>query len=163
MAAEHVFYEENSTGVGGDVQSATVLACIMVGLCGMGPKPIDVDGRFDDPAEAEQASEKIMTRFEKIGLQIMNRAQSGGPMQKDPVARILSDHDKRVAVGRLLGQAYLTAYCTIAHNRDGVERIAETLIERRELHGDEVVEVLDEVGLRRPDIDLLDERTWPRI
>ena len=37
------------------------------------------------------------------------------------------------------------------------------LIERRELHGDEVVAVLDQVGLRKPDIDLMDDATWPKL
>ena len=45
MAAEHVFYGENSTGVGGDVQSATWRASRMVGMCGMGPEPLDLRGR----------------------------------------------------------------------------------------------------------------------
>jgi cell division protease FtsH len=37
MAAERVFYGQNSTGVGGDVQSATARAAWMVGACAMGP------------------------------------------------------------------------------------------------------------------------------
>ena len=37
MAAEHVFYGENATGVGGDLQSATGRAAWMVGVSGMGP------------------------------------------------------------------------------------------------------------------------------
>ena len=45
MAAEHVFYGENSTGVGGDVQSATWTAALMVGVSAMGPEPIDLRGR----------------------------------------------------------------------------------------------------------------------
>ena len=40
MAAEHVFYGENSTGVGGDVFTATAQAAFMVGASGMGPEPI---------------------------------------------------------------------------------------------------------------------------
>ena len=32
MAAEHVFYGQNTTGVGGDVQSVTYLAARMVGV-----------------------------------------------------------------------------------------------------------------------------------
>ena len=40
MAAEHVFYGENATGVGGDLQSATGRAAWMVGVSGMGPDPI---------------------------------------------------------------------------------------------------------------------------
>ena len=38
MAAEHVFYGENSTGVGGDVQSATWRASRMVGHERHGPR-----------------------------------------------------------------------------------------------------------------------------
>ncbi len=39
MAAEHVFYGENATGVGGDLQSATGRAAWMVGMSGHGPRP----------------------------------------------------------------------------------------------------------------------------
>jgi hypothetical protein len=31
------------------------------------------------------------------------------------------------------------------------------------MHGDEVVALLDRVGLQRPDIDLTDDRTWPTV
>src|SRR5436190_18095873 len=43
MAAEHVFYNENSNGVGGDVYMATTLAARMVGVSAMAPKPIEFD------------------------------------------------------------------------------------------------------------------------
>jgi hypothetical protein len=66
-------------------------------------------------------------------------------------------------VSALLGQAYVTAFVTIAANRDRVERIAEELIRRKEMHGDEVVELLDSVELVRPHIDLLEDRTWPPV
>jgi hypothetical protein len=36
-------------------------------------------------------------------------------------------------------------------------------VEHKEMHGDEVVELLSGVGLKRPDIDLLDEKTWPAV
>ena len=57
----------------------------------------------------------------------------------------------------------MTAYATIAANRERVDRIAENLIKRKEMHGDEVVELLDSVRLVRPQIDLLDEATWPPV
>ena len=38
-----------------------------------------------------------------------------------------------------------------------------TLIERKEMHGDEVVELLNSVGLKRPEIDLMDDSTWPQV
>jgi hypothetical protein len=31
------------------------------------------------------------------------------------------------------------------------------------MHGDEVVELLESVGLARPSVDLLDEKTWPPV
>ena len=113
------------------------------------------------PAEVQRA--EIMRRFEEIGVQIMRRAGSGGPYEQDPIAGTLSDRDKRKAVTALLGQAYVTAYMTVAANRDKVERVAETLIQRKEMHGDEVVDLLNDARLVRPKIDLLDESTWPRV
>ncbi len=163
MAAEHVFYGENSTGVGGDVQSATERAAWMVGMCGMGPEPINLNGRrFDSDADRAEAEEQVMERFERIGAQILNRAR-GMSQSGDAIAAILNDPVKKRAAARILGQAYITASCLITHNRDAVARVAETLIERRELHGDEVVEVLDAADLEAPHIDVNDESIWPRI
>jgi cell division protease FtsH len=155
MAAEHVFYGENSTGVGGDVQSATARAAWMVGMCGMGPEPI----RLDDP----EREDEYMERFEKIGRQIMNRADASSAMASDPIQKVLHDPAKGAAAARILGQAYITAVALIRHNREEVLEVAEALIERKELHGDEVVEVLDRVDLEAPVIDITDERTWPRL
>jgi ATP-dependent Zn protease len=163
MAAEHVFYGENSTGVGGDVMSATARAAWMVGMCAMGPNPIDLNGRFASADDEADEREKLLRRFEDIGVQIMNRAGTGGPFEQNPIGAVLGDRDKRRAVSALLGQAYVTAFVTIGANRDRVERIAEKLIQRKEMHGDEVVELLESVGLARPQIDLLDDRTWPPV
>ncbi len=155
MAAEHVFYGENSTGVGGDVESATRRAAWMVGVCGMGPEPIDL-------GDAEREAQ-AMERFGDIGQRILNRAQMSSPMGGDPIGAILADAAKRRAAAQILGQAYLAAKCLVEANRDKVETMAELLIERRELHGDEVVEVLDRLDLVKPDIDLRDEAIWPRL
>ena len=163
MAAEHVFYGENSTGVGGDVAQATSKAAWMVGMCGMGPEPINLNGaRFDTEEEAREAEERLMMRFERIGLQIMNRSR-GAQEQGDAVASILRDPSKQAAAARILGQAYLTALCLIRHNREQTLRIADVVVERKELHGDEVVEVLDGAGLEAPVIDVTDESIWPKL
>jgi ATP-dependent Zn protease len=163
MAAEHVFYGENSTGVGGDVMSATARAAWMVGYCAMGPNPIDLNGRFTSAEDADAEREKLLHRLEDIGVQIMRRAGGGGPFAEDPIGGTLNDRDKRKAVAALLGQAYVTAYVTVAANKAQVEKIAEELIQRREMHGDEVVELLDSVNLVRPKVDLLEEKTWPPV
>jgi ATP-dependent Zn protease len=163
MAAEHVFYGENSTGVGGDVHSATWRAAWMVGMCGMGPEPIELNGNGPrDPEERRELEKQIMERFERIGLQIMNRA-SGMRESGDPLPAILSDAAKRKAAAQILGQAYITAVCLIRHNREETLRVAETLVERKELHGDEVVEVLDAANLQAPVIDVTDESIWPKL
>ena len=44
MAAEIVFYGENTQGVGGDLQSASRQVANMVGGAGMAPMPIDLKG-----------------------------------------------------------------------------------------------------------------------
>jgi ATP-dependent Zn protease len=162
MAAEHVFYGENSTGVGGDVDTATRLAAYMVGFCGMGPEPISLNGSFDSDEERHEAEERYMKRFEKIGMQIMNRAQPGG-MMGDPIAAVLGDPVKKASAARILGQAYITAVCLVRSNREGVLQIADTLVRRRELYGDEVVEVLDAARLEAPSIDITDETVWPKL
>jgi hypothetical protein len=84
-------------------------------------------------------------------------------MVSDPIGNILSSNSKRAAVAQLLGQAYVTAYTLIAQNREALEKIADTLVDRKEMHGDEVVDLLSSVGLQRPEINLLDDSTWPTV
>ncbi|MDQ6745819.1 MAG: AAA family ATPase [Actinomycetota bacterium] len=159
MAAEHVFYGENTQGVSGDVHTATATAAAMVGIWGMGAEPVHIG----TPLDPEEADEHVLARLERIGKTIMNRASSSGPMVQDPVASVLGDAGKRRAAAQLLGQAYVTAYTLMATNRGAIERIAETLVARREIYGDEVVELLDDAGLKRPELNLADESTWPRV
>jgi cell division protease FtsH len=162
MAAEHVFYGENGNGVGGDIQSATWNAAMMVGASGMGPEPLDLRGRV--PKERLQDVEKeLMERFERIGLQIMNRASGGSAMDSNPVRAVLSDPAKRKAAAQILGQAYLTAVCCVRANREAVARVADALVARKELYGDEVVELLEAAGPLPPTIDILDEEIWPKV
>jgi ATP-dependent Zn protease len=159
MAAEHAFYGENSQGVGGDVHSATAIAASMVGVWGMGPEPVHIDAGMDEERHAE-----VLKRLERIGTTIMNRASSGaGMFQDNPLGAILADRDKRRAAAQILGQAYVAAYALMVANRPAVEEIADALIERKEIYGDEVVDLLNSVGLRRPEIDLLDDSTWPKV
>ena len=163
MAAERVFYGENSTGVGGDVMSATTRAAWMVGACAMGPEPVTVNGSCETDEEREAGREKILKRFEGIGLQIMRRSGGGGPFDADPIAGVLSDRDKRATAAQILGQAYMAAHVLIDANRQGVESVATVLVERREMHGDEVVELLDSMQFVVPEVDLLEDAVWPQV
>ena len=163
MAAEHVFYNENSTGVGGDVQSATARSAWMVGACAMAPAQIELNGGFENDEEREEARKKINEKLERIGSQIMNRTGGGGPFAHDPLAGVMMDRDKRALAARFLGQAYLSAYFLMLHNKDAVERIADTLIERKELYGNELLAILDDAKLEIPEVDLTDEAVWPKM
>ena len=159
MAAEHVFYGENSQGVGGDVYSATARAALMVGMWGMGADPVHINGSLD----TDESNERILDRLERIGSTIMNRTSGAAMMNEDPVAAVLRDQGKRRAAAQLLGQAYVSAYALMAANRASLERIAEALIARKEIYGDEVTALLDSVDLKRPEIDLMDDATWPHV
>ena len=81
----------------------------------------------------------------------------------DAIASILADPYKRRAAAQILGQAYITAVAVIRHNRDKVAYIADVLVERKEIFGDEVLELLDQAELEAPTIDITDETIWPKL
>jgi cell division protease FtsH len=163
MAAEHVFYGENSTGVGGDLGMITATAAAMVGYAGMGPVPIDLSHvSFADDEARREAERMYMGRYERIGEQVLNRSR-GMRESGDPVAAILMDPFKRQVAAQIVGQAYITAVCLMRHNRDKVAYIADVLVERREIFGDEVIELLENCELEAPPIDITDETIWPKL
>jgi cell division protease FtsH len=134
----------------------------MVGMSGMGPEPLDLRGRV--PKErADQVEKELMDRFERIGLQIMNRARGSSVMESDPISSVLGDPAKRKAAAQILGQAYITAVCCVRANREAVAGVADALVQRKELYGDEVVELLEAAAPRAPAIDVLDEEIWPKL
>jgi ATP-dependent Zn protease len=162
LAAEQVFYGENATGVGGDLQSATGRSAWMVGVSGMGPDAIPIDTTARRSVEKrEEERKKLAKRFESIGLQLMNRAS--GDFQHDSIAAVLRDFDKRQLAAQIIGQAYVNAYQLIAQNKDAVEKIADHLVARKELYGDELIDLLNSVGLKEPTVDLRKEETWPTL
>ena len=114
MAAEIVFYGQNTNGVGGDLGMATAQASLMVGAAGMGPAPIDLSDRIADPEEREKAEEKVIERFEKLGVKILHRSAG---MNASTFGAALSDGGKRKLVTGLLGQAFVIAYATIRSTR----------------------------------------------
>jgi ATP-dependent Zn protease len=160
MAAERVFYDENSTGVGGDVMSVTAQAAGMVGAAAMGPQPFVATPREGETEE--DARRRALDRMEGIGLQIMNRmGGGGGPMAPDPISGTLSDPSKRRAAAQIIGQAYVVAHNLAVTNREGLDRIADVLMEKKEIFGDDLIDLLDSVGIRVPELDYSDETIWP--
>jgi ATP-dependent Zn protease len=159
MAAELVFYGQNGNGVGGDLRMATARASMMVGGAGMAPAPIDLADRIADKEEREEDEQKVIERFETLGLKLLHRSAG----MDGSFGAALSDGAKRKLAAGLLGQSFVIAYATIKLNRDATERIAERLIAETEMYGDDVTEMLDEARLVKPEIDVLDETAWPVI
>jgi ATP-dependent Zn protease len=155
MAAEMVFYGENSVGVGGDLQSVTWIAGSMVGAAGMAPIRVSVNGGSFDGVSGERAQKRIEKRFEDLGNRLLNSGMN--PWDA------LGDRAKRPVLARFVGQAYVTALIFIQENKDAVERIANEVIEKQEIYGDELVKLLDAQNLTKPEIDWTKEEAWPRI
>jgi ATP-dependent Zn protease len=163
MAAENVFYGENSGGVGGDLQTATDSAAWMVGTAGMRPLRVELNGNVPEGEDPDEVREQIMKRFEKIGRTLMNRTRGSADFHADPIASILHDPFKNAVAAQILGQAYVIALNLVVTNRDAVDAIAVHLAEKRELYGDELVELLDAQGLVAPTLDYTKEETWPKM
>jgi cell division protease FtsH len=163
MAAENVFYGENSGGVGGDLQTATDLAAWMVGTAGMRPLRVELNGNVPKGEDPDEVREQIMKRFEKIGRTLMNRTRGSADFHADPIASILHDHFKQATAAQILGQAYVIALNLVATNKDAVDAIATKVAEKRELYGDELVDLLDSHELVKPELDYTKEETWPKM
>ena len=113
--------------------------------------------------DPDGARERIMKRFERIGHMLMNRTRGSADLHADPIASVLQDPFKRAIAAQILGQAFLTAREFVAHNKDAVEKIAEAVIEKEELFGDDLNRLLDSVELKKPEIDWTKEEIWPQI
>jgi hypothetical protein len=116
---------------------------------------------FADENE-EQSRARVLKRFEDIGLRLLNRTQ-GGAMMGDPIASILGDPRKRMYAAQLIGEAFVTAYNLIEFNKDKVERVAQAVIDKKEIYGDDLVRLLDAQKFETPDIDWTSEAVWPRL
>jgi hypothetical protein len=114
----------------------------------------------EDPDEVRDG---ILKRFERIGRTLMNRTRGSADFHADPIAAILRDPFKQAVAAQILGQAYVIAVNLVASNRAAVDAIATRLAERRELYGDELVELLDRQQLVKPELDYTKEETWPKM
>ena len=114
MVAEELAFGSASTGPAGDLSYATQLAAQMVGSFGMG------------------------------GTLVSFEAVEAGPMAAGIVAKVLANDDARKRVEVLLAEAKETARRLLAEHRHlarGAGRSA--LMERNELVGDEITDVLE--------------------
>jgi cell division protease FtsH len=111
MAAEELFFGETSSGVSGDLEVATKIACQMVGMLGMGRTLISCTAA--DP---------------------------------DVYRRVLGSAEGREDVEKILEQAKAAAVDMVREHRHVVEALRDALLERSELVGEEIGEVIRKAG-----------------
>jgi ATP-dependent Zn protease len=157
VTAEHVFYGENTEGVGGDMQGIASLAARMVGHYGMAPERLPMPASMTQSEEAA-ARKRLNEYLEDTGGKLLAVASLS-----DHYAQALGRPDKRALAARLVGQAYLVSYKFTEQNRAAIAQVADVLVEQRELNGDEVTELLNSLNLKPAVVDYLEERTWPRL
>ena len=125
MVAEELFFGETSTGPSSDLNYATTVAAQMVGAAGM------------------------------VGSLINLSAVQGGAMSDtNLVGRVIADGPSREAVERLLSEQKLVARRVLEQHRGMLENLRDALLERHELVGTEILEIL------RPEV--VDVRTAER-
>lgn len=163
MAAEEVFYGESSVGVGGDLDHATEAAATMVGTYGMRAETPDLTPYARNGAAAEALERRLRRRFQDLGLRLMNRSHTRNMFGGRSLSAVLDDDGKRTEAAVFLGHAFMRAYWLIRHNREATQTVADAVYERKELYGDEVVDLLKRLDITIPEIDPTDEDNWPRL
>jgi hypothetical protein len=138
IASERVFYGEISTGVSGDLASATTLAALMVGVWGMGPDPLPPNlSRL-----AVNIGEYLISIAAVVGSELLG--------EESPAGKVLGHPRLRQAAAQVLGAAYIDDWRVMYVNKEAIDLAAEALMAQGELVGDEIGGLLDSVGLREP-------------
>lgn len=114
QCAEELWYGDVTTGPGGDLQYATTIAAQMVGACGM---------------------EGTLVSFTAI--------QNGALTDSNIVAKVLGDAEGRAQVERVLAEQKAYTRALLDDNRHLVEALRDALLERSELIGHEITDVLE--------------------
>jgi len=112
LVAEERWFDEVSTGPAGDLATATTIGAQMIGSCGMGESLISIAA---------------------AGTGIL----SGGLVEK-----VLADKDARAELDALLVSSRDAARAIVAQHADVVEALRDALMERDELVGNEITDVI---------------------
>ena len=57
----------------------------------------------------------------------------------------------------------MTAYNLMLLNKDKVQKVADKVLEEKEVYGDDLVHFLDAKKFEKPQIDWTDENVWPKF
>jgi cell division protease FtsH len=136
LAAEQIWFGDTTGGPASDLRQATYRAAIMLGMLGMGENLIS------------------------YGVLTENPYSGGGPMMA-----ILQDGQNREAIGKLLLACRQEAVDLLRRNEPAVRALAERLLEKDEVQGEEIEELMKAKAVARatpafrPMLELVGE-TW---
>jgi cell division protease FtsH len=120
LAAEDVWYGQTTTGPSSDLVNATANAAAYVGLFGMGKT------------------------LSSVG------AMAPTMLDGDPIRAVLGDRERKKEVDELLESCRKQVTSLLREKRHVVEGIRDALLDREELIGDEIEEIMAELGEREP-------------
>jgi cell division protease FtsH len=135
LAAEEIWFGDTTGGPASDLRQATYRAAMMLGMLGMG------DGL--------------------ISYGVLNENPYGG----GPISAILQDRSNREQIGRLLLECKQEAVELLRRNEPAVRALAERLLEKDEVQGEEIEELMKAKAVARatpafrPLLELVGE-TW---
>ncbi|HZD69495.1 MAG TPA: AAA family ATPase [Actinomycetes bacterium] len=133
MAAEEIWFGESTGGPGHDLLNATARAAEMLGFYGMGDSLISY------------------------------AAMGNNPMGGGPIQAVLGSPEARRAIGRLLQECKDDAVELLRRNEPAERALAERLLEKDEVPGEEIEELMRAKGVARatpafkPALELLGE------
>jgi cell division protease FtsH len=120
LVAEEIWYGQTTTGPSSDLVNATYNAAAYVGLFGMGKSLISVG-----------ALQPTM-------------------LDGDPIRAVLSDSDRKKEMDEILNDCRKKVTALLKKKRHVVEGLRDALLEREELIGDEIEQIMAELGEREP-------------
>ena len=129
QSAEELFFGDISTGPAGDLLYATNVAAQMVGSAGM---------------------TDTLISYAAI--------QSGAFSDTNIVGRVLSDSEGRERVEKILQEQKSYTRALLSENRHLVEALRDALVDRHELIGREITDILIEASEAHGSIDLREDR-----
>jgi cell division protease FtsH len=120
LVAEDIWFGQTTSGPSSDLGAATYRAALYVGMYGMGES-------------------------------LISAAVMADPMQgQNPVQMILADGDRRKEIDAILEECRGRVRMLLQQKRHVVEGLRDKLLVREELIGDEIEEVMAELGEREP-------------
>ena len=107
-------------------------------------------GSFDVIEAGIRIAAQMVGAYGMAGSLVSYEAIESGPIAQGIVGKVLGNEDARGAVEKLLAQAKADVQIMLDNHRHLVIALRDELLEKSELVGDEIVDVLREAEVRKP-------------